>query len=866
MGLFWREWRMGAKIRLLLLMLLVTACNTLKKVGDDELLLTKNTIYADGEKVSGEDLKGLLAQKPNSHVLGYPLRLNLYNMAKEDSDSLFLDWLHRKEKREERLNRMLSKKQVNRLRESFVVKGANDFLKRIGEPPAVIDTTLAQKSIDRLKAYYNTKGYFNSKGQYVIVPSKRKKRAELNYNLDLGQPYSIDSVATDITSSQLDSMYQKYRAETFVKQGEIIDLEDYTTERETLTSLFRNNGVYNFQESSINYTIEQDTVRASEDKGLNVQLNIDKPVTTTETDTLTNEYYVHRFKKINIYSDYDISGTNHSLQSIEFDNYIIYYYNELKYRPKALADAVFFEKDSVYRDLDRIRTYRQFTNLNTFKYPNIDFVADTTGHTLTTNIYLAPRPKFSLNLNFDVTHSNFQRLGTALSASVITRNVFGGAETLNLSARGSIGLLSDSPITDETFTSEIGGDINITFPRIWFPLDTKSIIPYYMLPQSRFLVGTNFQRNIGLDKQTFNSILSYNWSPTLLVKHNIELLNVEFVRNVNTENFFNVYGNTYARLDAIADSFEDNPDFATFYDETEFPSLDADTELDLLIPSGTNGFIDAVLADGFNTDEETLNQVRSIEERQERLTENNLIFASSYTFTKTNKTDISDNNFYQLRLKLESAGNILSLMSGIVPYNENPDGQLLVFSVPFSQYIKPEIDFIKHWPVGGSKVLAFRSFVGMAIPYGNSTNIPFVRSYFAGGSNDNRAWNAYELGPGSTSNVNDFNEANLKMAFNFEYRFPIAGDVKGALFADAGNIWYVFDDEDNPDAIFSGFESLQDLALGTGMGLRYDFSYFVFRLDLGFKTYNPAEEASKRWFRDYNFRNAVFNVGINYPF
>ncbi|MEL6975719.1 MAG: outer membrane protein assembly factor, partial [Bacteroidota bacterium] len=347
MGLFWREWRMGAKIRLLLLLLLVTACNTLKKVGDDELLLTKNTIYADGEKVSGEDLRGLLAQKPNSHVLGYPLRLNLYNMAKEDSDSLFLDWLHRKEKREERLNRMLSKKQVNRLRESFVVKGANDFLKRIGEPPSIIDTTLAQKSIDRLKAYYNTKGYFNSKGQYVIVPTKRKKRAELNYNLDLGQPYSIDSVATNITSYQLDSMYQKYRTETFVKQGDIFDLENFNSERERLTSLFRNNGVYNFQESSINYTIEQDTVRTSDDKGMNVQLNIEKPVTTTETDTLTNEYYVHRFKKINIYSDYDISGTNHSLESIEFDNYIIYYYDELKYRPKALADAVFFEKDSV---------------------------------------------------------------------------------------------------------------------------------------------------------------------------------------------------------------------------------------------------------------------------------------------------------------------------------------------------------------------------------------------------------------------------------------------------------------------------------------------------------------------------------------
>ncbi len=205
-------------------------------------------------------------------------------------------------------------------------------------------------------------------------------------------------------------------------------------------------------------------------------------------------------------------------------------------------------------------------------------------------------------------------------------------------------------------------------------------------------------------------------------------------------------------------------------------------------------------------------------------------------------------------------------MANVVPYNENDNGQLLVFGVPFSQYIKTEFDYIRHWQVGDSQVIAFRSFMGMAVPYGNSNNIPFVRSYFAGGSNDNRAWNAYELGPGKTNNINDFNEANLKLAFNVEYRFPIAGDVKGALFADAGNIWNVFDNENNPDAIFTDFSSLADLALGTGLGLRYDFTYFVFRVDVGFKTHNPAKEGSDRWFSGYNFRDAVFNIGINYPF
>jgi outer membrane protein assembly factor BamA len=122
------------------------------------------------------------------------------------------------------------------------------------------------------------------------------------------------------------------------------------------------------------------------------------------------------------------------------------------------------------------------------------------------------------------------------------------------------------------------------------------------------------------------------------------------------------------------------------------------------------------------------------------------------------------------------------------------------------------------------------------------------------------------LGPGRTQDINDFNEANLKIALNLEFRFPIMGNVKGALFADAGNIWNVLDNVTDEKAIFNDLGSLADIALGTGLGIRYDFSYFVFRLDMGFKTYNPAEETAKRWFRDYNLANGVFNIGINYPF
>ncbi|MET6991597.1 BamA/TamA family outer membrane protein [Sediminicola arcticus] len=853
----------SAKIGLLLLGIAITSCNALKRVAEDELLLTRNTIHADGEKVSSEDAQSLIVQKPNSTLLKYPLRLHLYNLAKKNPDSSYQVWLHKNDKREEHLNNLLSKKQVTKLGESFLVKGYSEWLKQIGEAPVIIDTSRTRKSLERLKAYYGGKGYFNANATYVLDSSKRKQRAAIDYQLTLGDPFMIDTFSKNISSTAIDSIYQLNGKGSLVKSGRQFNISDFNNERERLTNIFRNTGIYGFQESSISYEILRDTTKASGDQKLNVAMSIEDLRKRDENTVTTSKYYVHRFKKVNIYADYLFNTDEDSLQSIDYNNYTIYYKGKLRYKPKALTDAIFIKKDSIYRELDRIRTYRQIANLNTFKYPNIDFIVDSTQSKIDANIYLSARPKYSLQLDTDVTHSNIQYAGLAFSSSLVTRNVFGGAETLSFSARGSVGLLSDASLSDEKYVTEIGGDINLNFPRLWLPfVSTKKIIPYYMLPQTKITIGTSFQKNIGLDKQTLNTIYGYNWSPSETKNHNIELLNIQYVRNLNPDRYYNVYNNSYELLDNIADNYESDPSLATFFEDPN-----NDDNLELAIPDGTTGFTEAILENGLAPQSSTdFSDVRSLEERRVRLTENNLIFAGNYTFTKNNKQGISDTEFYQFRMKFESAGALLSALENVIPFNQNDNGQNLVFGVPYSEYIKTEFDYIKHWDISRSNVIAFRSFFGLAVPYGNSSNIPFVRSYFAGGSNDNRAWNAYSLGPGTTENLNDFNEANLKLAFNLEYRFPIAGDVKGALFADAGNIWNVFDDVGNPEATFNNLGSFADIALGTGFGLRYDFTYFVFRLDTGFKTYNPAEEGSKRWFRDYNFGNAVFNIGINYPF
>ncbi|HLS29280.1 MAG TPA: BamA/TamA family outer membrane protein, partial [Flavobacteriaceae bacterium] len=162
-------------------------------------------------------------------------------------------------------------------------------------------------------------------------------------------------------------------------------------------------------------------------------------------------------------------------------------------------------------------------------------------------------------------------------------------------------------------------------------------------------------------------------------------------------------------------------------------------------------------------------------------------------------------------------------------------------------------------------VLAVKAMGGIAIPYGNSNSIPFVRSFFAGGSNDNRGWRPYDLGPGSSGGPNEFNEANFKLAFNLEYRFNLFAALNSAVFIDVGNIWNALDNTTDDRSRFNSFKDLSELAVGSGIGFRYDFEFFVIRLDLGFKTYDPAYD-KKKWFENYNLSHSVLNVGINYPF
>ncbi|KFF07016.1 translocation and assembly module lipoprotein TamL [Flavobacterium reichenbachii] len=841
----------------ILIATLICACNAVKRVPDGKNLLVKNNILVNGKSTNDETASNQMYQKPNGTLLGYRLRLNLYNLANLNPDSTYQAKFKNNPGLYERQSKILSAKQVDRLGQSFLYKGIHEFLKNTGEPPVIIDTAKTKKSLLRLKYYYFNNGYFNVITDYTIDSIARKK-AQVNYNITTGPAYTLDSIRTNIMTPALDSLYKTNNEPSLLKSGNQYKTSDFEEEKNRITTYFRNHGAYYFQPTYVTFDI--DTI--GKKNKANVTLIIGNNNIQERDSSRTEPFKLYKISDVNIYTDYSPANSKNKIaDSTTYNNFNLYSYKKLKYKPRAITDAIFISKGSTFADFRTTLSSRYLNNLKIFNYPSIQYEVDkrdSTAQSLIANVYLTPRKKYSFGATLDFTHSNIQDFGIGASLSETIRNVFNRAETLEISTRLNIGSSRDMANPNNNFfnVSEYGVDLKLNFPRILLPFGTEKIIPKSMIPSTQITSGFSKQRNIGLDKENFTGGISYNWSPKRHNTAKLDLLNAQFVRNLNPGNYFNVYTSSYDDLNDIAQTYN-----------TTDTNIDEATGK-LIVPTGTTGFTNDVLTGktALTPADAAYKDVESIEERRIRLTENDFILATSYTFTKTTKKDLADNTFYQFRTKIESAGSLLSGISAIGNLSKNSRGNYEIFNLEYSEYIKTEFDYIKHWDFGKEKVLAVRSFFGIAIPFGNSDYIPFSRSYYAGGSNDNRAWQPYALGPGSTNAVNDFNEANMKIAASAEFRFKIFGDVKGAIFADAGNIWNVLDNVVDPKAKFDNLNDLDEIALGSGFGLRYDLSFFVIRLDLGFKTYNPAHEKGDRWFKEYNFGHSVLNFGINYPF
>jgi len=823
----------------------LTSCNAIKRVPEDKLLLTKNTIHIDDKVNKTEIINNLLAQRQNKKIALIPLRLYIYNTARPNIDSIVNSNINRTSKHRRNLEKFLSKKQLEKYIESRI--NFNKWVKKTGEAPVVVDSLKIKKSINHLKGYHINNGWFNTEISYKIN-KQDNQRANVDYFVKRNDPYILDSLSTKIASPIIDSLYKTTKNNSFLKKNEQYKTLNFSLEKDRITFNLRNSGVYHFSQDYVYFEI--DTIGTN--KKVNIDLQIKDRAIRTQDSTMRRPFKIFNVKDVNIYTDHSYENRDNAItDTIKYNDYNLYSIGKMRFKPKALTDAIFISPNSVFKDIDRTRSYRHLSNLRTFNYPNIEYI-ENPDTTLTANIYLKPYKKFRLNFGAEVNQSNIQTLGFSFNPSLLMRNIFRGAETLELSAIGSVGASKDAANDSDKFFDiiEIGADLKLTIPRLFSPFNTKKIIPKFMFPSTIISLASSSQTNVGLDKQTFTGVFNYKWHSSNTVTNRLDIFNIQYVRNLNTDNYFGVYQDSYNTLNGIS------------YD------IDYNDGEDLTIPDQTDVFISDVLNEDtiLTPVDEDYQTVSDINERKERLTENNLIFSTNFNYVKDKQENIYDENFSIFRFKIELAGNMLSAASNLFGIEKNSNDRYEVFNVAYSQYVKTELDYIKHWDLSKKNVIAIRSFFGIAIPYGNSSNIPFSKSFFAGGVNDNRAWTAYSLGPGSSKSNNEFNEANLKLAFSIEHRFNIFDSLYGALFIDAGNIWNVLDDVENENATFTSFSSLKDIAIGSGIGIRYDLGFAVFRLDTGFKTYEPSFLDENRWFNNYNFRNAVYNIGINYPF
>ena len=838
---------------LLLVCVILHSCSSTKKLAKDDRLILKQSFVINDELLNKEPVTVLSQTPENTRLFGIPYKLHLYNLSKPNPAKRFEAWLTKKPKRKEQYNKWLSPKQLVQLKKYKI--GFSDWLKKTGEAPSLVEQEKIALTNSLFKQYYNNLGYFNTTSTATII-NEGPQKVRLLYTINTGPRFTLDSIQNVAASKDIDSIYKAHQNESLLQQDEPFKVENITAERERLINLFRNNGIFNFQQRSIRFKAFKDSLGIDTKIPLVIEIkNAQKRV----QDTLIEiPYKVQKINSLAIYVENPEQDFTVYTDSISYNGINIFSVGALKYKPNVLAKGIKINPNMPYSYQDRTATYRYFNELQNFKYPTITYTAVKENPSLLdASVILSPKERFSLGFDLDVSHSNIQDIGITAGSAIISRNIFRGAEILEFGIKGTLGSSRDVAEQKDSFFNlfEIGGNLLLRFPRLLAPKKVKKLFFNNTNVKTNIALGISIQENIGLDRQSFTGNFEYQWKTKPSHTFTLKLADIEYVDNKAIDNYFNVYRNSYDRLNTIAKSLTLNNSYL-------------DEEGNLPIPTQANAFINDVLdrQTTITIDDDRYTLVSNISERKNRLTANNFIAGSSFNFLKNNQESIVDESFSQFRLKLEWVGNFLNGLLSLSDRPRNSDGDRFIFNVAPSQYVKSEVSYIKHWEIGRERILAFRGFTGIALPYGNAKSIPFTRSYYAGGSNDNRAWQAYKLGPGSSNRVNEFNEANFKIALNLEYRYPIIGAIKGAFFIDAGNIWNVNNNVPDSRQTLNSYRDLNQLAIGTGFGLRYDFDYFIFRLDTAFKTFDPSLPPQERWGSQIALDRAVFNVGINYPF
>nr|WP_246361570.1 BamA/TamA family outer membrane protein [Moheibacter lacus] len=860
--------------------MIVYSCNVTKKVPEGQHLLTKNEFkFEEKEKPFKSNLPDYVKQKPNGGALFglFPLKLLLYNSVPAKFDTTFAEYydLTKKRRTQESLDSLLQK---NGLEE---YTGNSLWLKRFrynqGEPPVLIDTAMSAFSEENLENYYFDRGYFDAEVKSEHDLDSAAKKGEVIYNIQPGEVSIIESYAHIIKDTALLRQYENLvKRGSDIKVGERYDMDNFMSERDKIEEYFKNRGYWKFNEDGQAVEFTADTTLS--DKQLAITLLIPKGA-DKDSIRVKEKFAKYRYGEIHLYPDSDPVPQDKEppvYYDTIYEGYHLHYVDpKMKYRPKFFTDAMVVRDSSLYRFISESQTKRNFSkregiNLTSFSYKwdeqNAELIRNDS--ILDVDLYFRAKKKYDIYYGAELSWSEFMNFGISPRVSLVARNLFGGGENLETTVRGTLGNVNKKFTDEGSFFNafELAFQSKIGFPYLLFPLKVDNLFSKRFYKQTDFRIGTSVQRNIGLGRVTYSTGLDYNISYRDTHSHMLSVLNTEFVNNLQKENYFNVFeGDKNIKNNFFNQYyFMYNPAAAIQHYNGELSDIDV---IEMIYDD--QAFLTSLDEDGL----ESLSIFENMNFRRQTITQDVLITSLIYQYTWDQSQRRNVKNPWLFKGRVETSGNILSLLDNAFGFyqteNEQGDESGMVFNVPYSQFVKLDVDIRKYFNINSKSTLATRALFGFIQPYGNTDFIPFSRSYTAGGANDVRGWTAATLGPADfpryAGGDDVFAIERLKLLFNVEYRFKMTDLFHGAFFVDAGNIWGT--DKDNELTLFRFKDFYKELGIGSGFGLRLDLTYLIIRLDLAYKIHDPSYPLGDRWqFDNLNILKPRLAFGINYPF
>ncbi|MFW5804506.1 MAG: BamA/TamA family outer membrane protein [bacterium] len=746
---------------------------------------------------------------PTKYVPGDKYLLNKYSIEVEDNKKVDKEELRaylRQKPNKRILGFMKFHLWLYNLSSENKDKWPHGWLKKIGEKPVIYDPGLQKSSKTQLKLYLGNKGYYNALVEDDIEFTSKNK-VNVKYHIKTRKPYRIKNIKYHFEDSSLSYLILQDTINSFIKKEKIFDVDLLEEERGRIESFLRNRGYFNFSSDYIYYEVDS----ALNNLHVNLDVIVKKFIKKEDEEIVHVPHEKFRVRKVFLFTDYD-------------------------------AREALLKGDNYTSDLDTLKEGNNFFLVYKERIP-------LKTRSLLQYVYIIPNSLYNVrNVERTYKHLHTLKVFKTVDIKFIETGTYNenGEHLLDCS-------IQLSPHISQYYTVELEGTNSENY-------GGGAVFSYGHRNLLKGAENFNFRIRGAIEAISDTSV---NLENELEIGAEASLQTPKFLLPFNMEKFVKKYHPKTSIT--LAASYQKRPDYKRTVTNATFGYF-----------WRGNKFLTHVV----NPVE--LNAVNSFltPAYEQRIRNHYLYYSyfphfvsnSSYRLIYTNQEPTITKNFFYIKWKIEAAGAMLSLFNNWTIRNNYE-----FLGLEYSQYIKTDIDYRNYQVLNSKDRLVFRLFAGIGQPYGNSQGMPYEKKYFAGGPNSMRAWNSRSIGPGILE-VDTFfgffnNVGDMKLEMNLEYRFKIFWKLEGALFTDVGNIWEGIKSPNNTEnregGVFYLDEFYKQLGVASGMGIRFDFSFFIFRLDYAVKMRDPVKIPDSEWlFFERGIKRRDWNIffGIGYPF